>query len=295
MIKKAVIPAAGFGTRFLPASKSIPKEMIPVVDKPTIQYIVEEAVEAGIEDILIVVSPGKHAIQEHFAPHAELEQLLEKKGKTDTLNRLRPLSDMARIQYVHQKQMRGLGDAVLYAKAFAGPDPVAILLGDTIIRSNSQASILQSMVQVHENYGRSVIGLREVPRSRISQYGVVSGEMVEDRVIRINRLVEKPAPEEAPSLLAVSARYIVTPKLFEYLETTQPGVGGEIQITDALNAMAQEEGMYGFQLDGQRLDIGNKLEFIKSNVLLGLDHPEIKTELHQFLEGLFGGGKDSDS
>ena len=176
MIKKAVIPAAGFGTRFLPASKSIPKEMIPVVDKPTIQYVVEEAVEAGIEEILIVVSSGKDAIKDHFRTHAELEALLDKKGKTDALECIQALSGLARIQYANQLEMKGLGDAVLCAKEFAGQDPVAILLGDTIIRSKSGQSALQSMVRIHDKHGGSVIALRKMPRSRISQYGVVSGK-----------------------------------------------------------------------------------------------------------------------
>ncbi len=283
MIKKAVIPAAGFGTRFLPASKSVPKEMIPVVNKPTIQYVVEEAVDAGIEDILIIVSTGKDAIKDHFKSNDELEALLEKKGKTKELDCIQSLSRMARIQYTNQLEMKGLGDAVLCAKDFAGSDPVAILLGDTIIRSNSEFSALQSMVKIHDTHGGSVIALREMPRSKISQYGVVSGTEISERVIEIDHLVEKPEPDKAPSLLAVSARYIVTPTIFELLENTDPGFGGEIQITDALNQLAQQERMFGFQFDGTRLDIGNKLEFIKSNVLLGLERPDIREDLRQFL------------
>ncbi|MDC0325327.1 UTP--glucose-1-phosphate uridylyltransferase GalU [bacterium] len=286
MIKKAVIPAAGFGTRFLPASKSVPKEMIPVVDKPTIQYVVEEAVEAGIEDILIIVSTGKDAIKEHFASNDELEAVLEKKGKVKELDCVRSLSHLARIQYIHQEEMRGLGDAVLYAKEFAGQDPVAILLGDTIIKSNTETSALQSMVRIHDTHGGSVIALREMPRSKISQYGVVSGTEIGEGVIEIDHLVEKPEPDKAPSLLAVSARYIVTPKIFDFLKNTQPGFGGEIQITDALNALAKEEKMFGFQFNGSRLDIGNKLEFIKSNILVGLERSDIREDLLHFLKEL---------
>lgn len=287
MIKKAVIPAAGYGTRFLPASKSVPKEMIPVVDKPTIQYVVEEAVEAGIEEILIVVSNGKDAIKQHFSPNVELEALLEKKGKTEELEAMQSLSKLANIQYVHQLEMRGLGDAVRYAKDFAGKDPVAVLLGDTILRSHREQSVLRSMVDIYDQHGGSVIALREMPRSVISRYGVVACEpTTEEGVVRITGLVEKPAPEKAPSLLAVSARYIITPRIFEFLENTQPGFGGEIQITDALNAVAQLEPMSGFQYDGIRLDIGNKLEFIKSNLLLGLERPDMKDDLMQFIVGL---------
>jgi UTP--glucose-1-phosphate uridylyltransferase len=286
LIKKAVIPAAGFGTRFLPASKSIPKEMIPVVDKPTIQYVVEEAVEAGIEEILIVVSSGKDAIKDHFRTHAELEALLDKKGKTDALQRIQALSGLARIQYVNQLEMKGLGDAVLCAKEFAGQDPVAILLGDTIIRSKSEQSALQSMVRIHDTHGGSVIALRKMPRSMISQYGVVSGKEIGEGTIEIDHLVEKPSPDKAPSNLAVSARYIVTPKIFEFLENTKPGFGGEIQITDALNALAAEERMFGFQFEGSRLDIGNKLEFIKSNLLMGLERADIRDDLMSFLKKL---------
>jgi UTP--glucose-1-phosphate uridylyltransferase len=287
MIKKAVIPAAGYGTRFLPASKSVPKEMIPVVDKPTIQYVVEEAVEAGIEEILIVVSNGKDAIKQHFSPNVELEALLEKKGKTKELEAMQSLSKLAKIQYVHQLEMRGLGDAVRYAKDFAGKDPVAVLLGDTILRSHREQSVLRSMVDIYDQHGGSVIALREMPRSVISRYGVVACEPTkEEGVVRITGLVEKPAPEKAPSLLAVSARYIITPRIFEFLENTQPGFGGEIQITDALNAVAQLEPMSGFQYDGIRLDIGNKLEFIKSNLLLGLERPDMKDDLMKFIVGL---------
>jgi UTP--glucose-1-phosphate uridylyltransferase len=287
MIKKAVIPAAGYGTRFLPASKSVPKEMIPVVDKPTIQYVVEEAVEAGIEEILIVVNNGKDAIKQHFSPNVELEALLEKKGKTAELEAMQSLSKLANIQYVHQLEMRGLGDAVRYAKDFAGKDPVAVLLGDTILRSHREQSVLRSMVDIYDQHEGSVIALREMPRSVISRYGVVACEPTkEEGVVRITGLVEKPAPEKAPSLLAVSARYIITPRIFEFLENTQPGFGGEIQITDALNAVAQLEPMSGFQYDGIRLDIGNKLEFIKSNLLLGLERPDMKDKLMKFIIGL---------
>ena len=287
MIKKAVIPAAGYGTRFLPASKSVPKEMIPVVDKPTIQYVVEEAVEAGIEEILIIVSDGKDAIKQHFAPHPELEAILEKKGKRADLEAMQSLSKLAKIQYVHQLEMRGLGDAVRYAKAFAGNDPVAVLLGDTILRSHSEQSVLGSMVDIYSQNKGSVIALREMPRSVISRYGVVACESTQDEgVVRITGLVEKPAPENAPSLLAVSARYIITPRIFEFLEKTQPGFGGEIQITDALHAVAQLETMSGFQYDGIRLDIGNKLEFIKSNLLLGLERSDMRDDLLQFINGI---------
>jgi len=286
VITRAIIPAAGFGTRFLPASKAIPKELIPVVDKPTIQYVVEEAVEAGIREILIIISKGKEAICSHFESNPELETLLLKKGKHETLEAMKKLSHLARIQYAYQEEMKGLGDAILCARTFASSEPVAILLGDTILHAQGPVSPLQSMVDLHNQTNGSVIALRKVPLHMVSQYGVVSGKPISKRITRIEGLIEKPPREQAPSQLAVSARYIVTPGLFEKLDTTPPGVGGEIQITDALHALAQSEPVFGLAFEGARLDIGNQLEFIKSNLLMGLEDPRMKEPLWDFIQSL---------
>jgi len=283
LIRKAIIPAAGYGTRFLPASKAIPKELIPVVDKPTIQYVVEEAVAAGINEILIIISRGKEAICSHFNPDPVLEDLLRRKGRESSLDTLKSLQEKAQIHFIYQEEMKGLGDAVLCARDFAGQETVAILLGDTILHHASPPSPLEGMMEVHRNRGGSVIAVRRVPRQRVSQYGVISGQPIDPRLTRIQGMVEKPKPEEAPSLLAVSARYLVTPQLFECLADTLPGVGGEIQITDALDQLCRREVVYGYEFDGIRLDIGNQLEYIKSNLMLGLHEPAMREALLQFM------------
>lgn len=274
MIKKAVIPAAGFGTRFLPAAKAVPKEMLPVVDKPVIQYVVEEAVAAGITDIVIVISRGKRAIEEHFDRHAELEAVLEAKGRTDEAAALRRISQQASIHYVFQPQMRGLGDAVRCARHHVGDEPFALLLGDTIIEAGRAAT--RQLVDVFERYGTSVVAVEEVPLERVSRYGVISGEALDERVWRVDDMVEKPTPTEAPSRLAVCSRYLLTPDIFEKLDRTPVGKGGEIQLTDALRLQAHERPIHACCLEATRHDIGNVTGFLKANLKLALARPELR-------------------
>jgi len=281
MIHKAVIPAAGFGTRFLPATKSQPKEMLPVVDIPVIQYVVEEAVASGITDILMVIGRGKRAIEEHFDRSFELEAELEAKGKLKELESIRRISRLANIHFVWQKQMLGLGDAIRCARDHVGKEPFAVLLGDTIVHGKPPAT--KQLLDVYRKYGTSVVALEEVSRDRVSRYGVVAPEPIDDRICRIVDLVEKPAPEKAPSNLAVASRYVLTPDIFELLDQVKPGKGGEIQITDALRMQAQQQPIHGCRVDARRLDIGNTLGFIKANILLGLERADLRRELATFL------------
>jgi UTP--glucose-1-phosphate uridylyltransferase len=282
MIHKAVIPAAGFGTRFLPATKSQPKEMLPVVDIPVIQYVVEEAVASGITDILMVIGRGKRAIEEHFDRSFELEAELEAKGKLRELESIRRISRLANIHFIWQKQMLGLGDAIRCARDHVGNEPFAVLLGDTIVHGKPPAT--KQLLDVFRKYGTSVVALEEVSRDRVSRYGVVAPEPIDERVCRIVDLVEKPAPEKAPSNLAVASRYILTPDIFEFLDQVKPGKGGEIQITDALRMQAQQKPIHGCRVDARRLDIGNTLGFIKANILLGLERTDLRRDLATFLQ-----------
>ena len=281
MIRKAVIPAAGFGTRFLPATKSQPKEMLPVVDIPVIQYVVEEAVASGITDILMVIGRGKRAIEEHFDRSFELETELEAKGKLRELESIRRISRLANIHFVWQKQMLGLGDAIRCARDHVGDAPFAVLLGDTIVHGKPPAT--RQLLDVFRKYGTSVVALEEVSRDRVSRYGVVAPEPIDERVCRILDLVEKPAPEKAPSNLAVASRYVLTPDIFGFLDQVKPGKGGEIQITDALRMQAQQKPIHGCRVDARRLDIGNTLGFIKANILLGLERTDLRGDLADFL------------
>lgn len=283
VVRKAVIPAAGYGTRFLPISKAVPKEMLPIVDKPVIQYVVEEAVASGITDILMVISRSKRAIEEHFAPAIDLEVELEGKGKTAELEQLRKLQSMARIHYVWQPKMGGLGDAVRYAKTFVGNEPFALLLGDTVVTTTSDRPVTRQLADVVEARGGSCVALQEVSEDKVSRYGIMGGDAVEANVIRATKFVEKPKPEEAPSRLAVSARYVLSPTIFEVLERTPPGKGGELQLTDAMAALMNEEPLFGLRYDGQRHDIGNKLDFIKANVHFGLQRTDVGPALRQWL------------
>lgn len=281
MIRKAVIPAAGFGTRFLPATKSQPKEMLPVVDIPVIQYVVEEAVASGITDILLVIGRGKRAIEEHFDRNFELEAQLEAKGKLRELEAIRRISDLANIHFVWQKQMLGLGDAIRCARHHVGQEPFAVLLGDTIVSGKPPAT--RQLLDVFEKYGTSVVALEEVARDRVSRYGVVASEPLDDRVCRVRDLVEKPTPEKAPSNLVVASRYILTPDIFDFLDLVKPGKGGEIQITDALRLQAHRAPIHGCRIQARRLDIGNTLGFIKANIQLGLERADLRRDLAAFL------------
>lgn len=283
-IRKAVIPAAGYGTRFLPIAKAVPKEMLPVVDRPVIQYVVEEAVASGITDILLIISRSKRAIEEHFIANPELEADLEAKGKTEPLEELRKLQSLARIHFVFQPKMGGLGDAIRCAREHVNGEPFAVLLGDALV-SNAEGAkpVLRQLMDVHEKHGGSVVALEEVPQEKVSRYGIMGGAEVESGVIRADKFVEKPKPEEAPSRLAVSARYILSASIFEELEKTKPGKGGEIQLTDAMASLMQHEPLFGVKYQGRRHDIGNKLDFVKANLWWGLKRPDMADALRAYL------------
>ena len=282
MIRKAVIPAAGFGTRFLPATKSQPKEMLPIVDTPVIQYVVEEAVASGITDILIVIGKGKRAIEEHFDRNFHLESQLEQQGKKEELERIRKISELADIHFVWQKELKGLGDAVNCAKLHVGDQPFAVLLGDTLISSAAPAT--KQLVDVYDRYGGSVVLIQEIDRERVSRYGVISGEEIDSGVYKLDGLVEKPSPAEAPSNLAVAGRYVFTPEIFDCLAKIQPGKGGELQLTDAMHKMLAASPMYARLLDGKRYDIGNKQGFIKTNIEFALKAEDIHDELKKYIK-----------
>lgn len=282
-VRKAVIPAAGFGTRFLPATKCSPKEMLPIVDTPVIQYVVEEAVASGITDILMVIGRGKRAIEEHFDRSAELERELEAKGKTDQLAQIRRISELANIHFVWQKQMLGLGDAIRCAEAHVGDEPFAVLLGDTLLQSTSGVPAAKQLIDAYEATGTCVVALEKVPRERVSKYGVVSGRPVGDKLWEVGDLVEKPAPEEAPSDLAIASRYVLTPEIFGALRDAKPGKGGEIQLTDALKKLAHERPIHGRLVDAIRHDVGNHLGFIKTNIIYGLEREGLRETLGAFI------------
>jgi UTP--glucose-1-phosphate uridylyltransferase len=278
-VTKAVIPAAGLGTRFLPATKAQPKEMLPVVDKPAIQYVVEEAVAAGCNDILIITGRGKRSIENHFDRSFELEYWLEKKGDDAKLASVRAVSDMADIHYIRQKQPLGLGHAVATAERHVGDQPFAVLLGDDIIGEN----LLQKMLAVYGQYGRSVIALQEVPREDIRFYGAATPEPVEENLAKVLDIVEKPEPAKAPSNLAAIGRYVFTPEIFGELRKVQPGVGGEIQLTDAINSLAKLQVVYGYLFDGVRYDIGKKIDYLRATVELAAEREDLGEEFREFL------------
>jgi UTP--glucose-1-phosphate uridylyltransferase len=283
-VKKAVIPAAGLGTRFLPATKSQPKEMLPVVDKPTIQYVVEEAVRAGIEDILMITGRGKRTLEDHFDRSFELEAHLEAKGKHDLLKQVRAVHEMAAIHYIRQRDPLGLGAAVAVAESHVAKEPFAVLLGDDII--DAKTPLLEAMMSVYERYGRSVIAVQEVPKSEISLYGSVNPEFIEDGLARIVNIVEKPAPEEAPSNLAAIGRYVLTPEIFDALRTVTPDAGGEVQLTDAINLLAQEQAVYAFVFEGKRYDIGKKIDYLRATVEIAIGREDLGPEFRAFLADL---------
>ncbi|HEX6262370.1 MAG TPA: UTP--glucose-1-phosphate uridylyltransferase GalU [Actinomycetota bacterium] len=282
-VRKAVIPAAGLGTRFLPATKAQPKEMLPVVDKPAIQYVVEEAVRAGIEDILIITGRGKRTIEDHFDRSFELEFYLEQAGKHEELKAVRHISDMASIHYIRQKDPRGLGHAVAVAEPHVQGEPFAVLLGDDIVVANP---LLERMIGVYERYGRSVIAVQEVPRSDIHLYGSIKPEYVEDDLARVLDIVEKPAAEEAPSTLGAIGRYVLTPEIFEALRETSPGAGGEIQLTDAIRMLASEQAVYALVYEGERFDIGKKLDYLRATIELAVDRDDLGPALRAYLADL---------
>jgi UTP--glucose-1-phosphate uridylyltransferase len=286
MIRKAVIPAAGFGTRFLPATKSQPKEMLPIVDKPTIQYVVEEAVAAGITDILMVIGKGKRAIEEHFDRNIELETELAAKRREEELQAVRRITTLADIHFVWQKELNGLGDAVACARHHVGNEPFAVLLGDVVATTTSGVPLTAQMMAVHDKYGECVVALEEVPWDRVSRYGVVDAESVGDRVFRLSDLVEKPPAEEAPSNMVVAGRYILRPEVFDLIGQTPRGKNNEIQLTDAIRTLVRARGGYGLLFDGRRYDIGNKAEYIKTNIVFGLMNPSLRPELAAYIKEL---------
>jgi UTP--glucose-1-phosphate uridylyltransferase len=283
MIKKAVIPAAGWGTRFLPITKSQPKEMIPIVDTPVIQYVVEEAVSSGITDILMIIGKGKRAIEEHFDRSLQLEESLIEKKQFDLLEQIQKISNLANIHFIWQKEMNGLGDAIRYARDHVGNQPFAVLLGDTLI-SGKGDPITKQLIDVYERYKSSVVALEEVPMENVHRYGVIKGKNLEKHVMIAEDFIEKPSKEEAPSNLAIASRYIFTPEIFDYLEKTKPGKNNEIQLTDAMREMVKKYAMYGLRFKGTRYDIGNKLDFLKTNIIYGLEHEEVGKPLREWLK-----------
>jgi UTP--glucose-1-phosphate uridylyltransferase len=284
-VRKAVIPAAGLGTRFLPATKAQPKEMLPILDKPAIQYVVEEAVRSGLTDILIITGRGKRSIEDHFDRSIELEYFLEGKGKFDELKQVREISDMATIHYIRQRDALGLGHAVSVAEEHVGDEPFAVLLGDDIIAESNP--LLSEMLRVHERYGRSVLAAMQVSRDEIELYGSIEPEYVEEeRLARVLSVVEKPKPENAPSTLAAIGRYVLPPEVFRVLRTLEPGVGGEIQLTDAINVLAQEQAVYAYVFEGGRYDVGNKLDAVKATIELAIDRDDIGKELRRWIADL---------
>ncbi|SES81447.1 UDP-glucose pyrophosphorylase [Natronincola peptidivorans] len=280
-VQKAIIPAAGLGTRFLPATKAQPKEMLPIVDKPTLQYIIEEAVASGIEEILIITGRNKKSIEDHFDKSVELELELEKSGKEELLAEVRKVSDMVNIHYIRQKEPKGLGHAIHCAKSFIGNEPFAVLLGDDIV--DSEVPCLKQMIDVYNEYKTSILGVQEVPQEDVNKYGIVAGKYIEDRVYKVKDLVEKPAVKDAPSNVAILGRYIISPEIFAILEETKPGKGGEIQLTDALKVLAQREAMYAYNFQGRRYDVGDKLGFLQATVEFALKREGLREEFLQYL------------
>lgn len=284
-IRKAVIPAAGYGTRFLPATKATPKEMLPIVDKPTIQYIVEEALASGIEDILIVSGHGKRAIEDHFDSAPALEAELRKKGKLDLLAKVQETADI-NIHYIRQRYMRGLGDAILCARSFMGDEPFAVLLGDDVVYNPGNPALLQ-LIHAYEQTDGSVLGCQMVAPEQVSSYGIVAGEQTgKPRLMRVGDMVEKPAPSEAPSRMAVLGRYIIKPEIFDILENTTPGKGGEIQLTDALRVLAKRDAVYAYDFEGKRYDLGDKFGFLKATVEFALRRDDLGPKFRSYLKDL---------
>lgn len=281
-IKKAIIPAAGLGTRFLPATKAQPKEMLPIVDKPTIQYIVEEAVASGIEDIIIVTGRTKKSIEDHFDKSVELEMELEKHGKDELLEIARSVSEIANIYYIRQKEPKGLGHAVLTAKTFIGDEPFAVLLGDDVI--TSEVPCLKQMMDMYEQYESTILGVQTVAEDQVNKYGIVQGAQVADRMYTVENMVEKPKIGEAPSNVAVLGRYIITPAIFPLLEKQEAGAGGEIQLTDALCKLAGQEKMYAYDFIGRRYDVGSKIGFLQATVDFALDCADLRDEFMTYLK-----------
>jgi UTP--glucose-1-phosphate uridylyltransferase len=281
MIKKAVIPAAGFGTRFLPATKAQPKEMLPVIDTPTIQYVVQECVDSGIEDILIISGKGKRSIEDHFDRNIELESIIKEKEDEALYTKLRHIENMANIHFIRQKELNGLGDAIYHARFHCGNEPFAVLLGDTII--DSVIPVTQQLIDSYEQFRQTVIAVETVPWEKVSRYGIAGGTPISDRIMQLTELIEKPDRDQAPSNLAIAGRYILTPEIFKALERTPRGKGNEIQLTDALRLLLKQEGIIATTIEGKRYDIGNKLDFLKTTVEFALKRKEFAQDFEEFL------------
>ena len=284
MIKKAVIPAAGLGTRFLPATKAQPKEMLPIIDTPTIQYVVQEAIDSGIDDILIISGKGKRAIEDHFDRNTELEHILEQKGESDLATSIGRIGEMANIHYIRQKQLNGLGDAIYYARQHTGDEPFVVMLGDTI--NDAVIPVTQQLIDIYNQYRQTIIAVERVPLDKIQMYGIVSGDEVSERVYKVNQLIEKPRPTQTRSNLAVAGRYILTPTIYSMLEKVKPGKNNEIQLTDAIQLLLQRESVYAYIFEGKRYDVGNKLDYLKTTVEMALKREEFAGQFLDFLKSI---------
>ncbi|MCR8746810.1 UTP--glucose-1-phosphate uridylyltransferase GalU [Romboutsia lituseburensis] len=291
-VRKAIIPAAGLGTRFLPATKSQPKEMLPIVDKPTLQYIIEEAINSGIEEILIVTGRSKKSIEDHFDRSVELELELEQKGKKEMLKMVQDISNMVNIHYIRQKEPKGLGHAIHCAKSFIGNEPFAVLLGDDIVDSDKPC--LKQLIDCYNEYKTTVLGVQEVAKEDTCKYGILDVKYIENRVYKVKDMVEKPDVDKAPSNIAILGRYIITPAIFDILENQEPGKGGEIQLTDALQTLADQEAIYAYNFEGRRYDVGDKLGFLEATVDFALKRPELRDEFIEFLRRKGKDNKDKE-
>ena len=283
VVKKAVIPAAGLGTRFLPATKAQPKEMLPIVDKPTLQYIIEEAVASGVEEILIITGRNKKSIEDHFDKSVELELELENKGKTDLLEIVSGISNMVNIHYIRQKEPKGLGDAIYCARYFIGDEPFAIMLGDDMVDNGQGPPCLKQLIDAYEAHNASILGVQEVDKENTDKYGIIDGQKLSNNIYKVKALVEKPDPDQAPSNVAILGRYIITPQIFDILGQIPPGKNGEIQLTDALEILKDKEDMYAYVFEGRRYDLGDKLGFLQATVDAALKKPELRDEFLRYL------------
>ena len=288
-VKKAIIPAAGLGTRFLPATKALPKEMLPIVDKPTMQYIIEEAIASGIEEVLIITGRNKKSIEDHFDKSVELELELENKNKDDLLKQVRDISNMVNIHFIRQKEPKGLGHAINCARAFVGNEPFAVMLGDDIVDSNKPC--LKQLMECFEEKNTTILGVQKVEKENVDKYGIVDGLQISDRLYKVNDLVEKPQVDVAPSNVAILGRYIITPEIFDILDNTKPGKGGEIQLTDALKTLIMHQDMYAYIFTGRRYDVGDKLGFLEATVEFALKRDNLKVPFMEYLQTL----KDNDN
>ena len=288
-VKKAVIPAAGLGTRFLPATKAQPKEMLPIVDKPTIQYIIEEAVASGIEEILVITGRNKRSIEDHFDKSVELELELETQHKDDLLKQIRDISNMINIHFIRQKEPKGLGHAINCARTFVGNEPFAVMLGDDIV--DAKTPCLKQLIDCYEENNTTILGVQEVAMENVDKYGIVDGVQISDRVYKVNNLVEKPQVDVAPSNVAILGRYIITSEIFDILDNTKPGKGGEIQLTDALKTLSSQQDMYAYIFEGRRYDVGDKLGFLEATVEFALKRDELKVPFMKYLKTLNHNGK----